>query len=388
MNILIIQQAPDLGGAELYLVDLVKRWSESGNQVTTYTNYEPLRNLFSKNGAKSDILPFNLDIMGNIRGFVKTLLMLPLAIPWYRGTLKLHRDNVDVILSAGQTEKLLMTLVAGRKSPPIVWLEYPPMERLLKRNLGIPKFIYKLLAKKARRIITISQHTKKSLTDETKIDARNIRLVYPGSEIADRKELLRSQRAANAIRKSLGIGRKRVIGNISRIAQEKGQEYLLRAYELVKKSHPRTALVLAGRGPDEDRLKRLADRRNIRDVFFTGFVEDRNAMLALSDVFVFPAAWELEGFGIVLVEAMLARKPIVAVKHGPVAEILEDGKHALLVKNQDPKQLAKAILKLLSHPGYAGKLAKRAQERARENFAIKDSAVRMLNQLREATRKT
>jgi glycosyltransferase involved in cell wall biosynthesis len=262
------------------------------------------------------------------------------------------------------------------------------MERLLKRNLGIPKFLYKLLSKKASRIIAISQHTKKSLIVKTKIDARKIRLIYPGSEIADRKELLRSERAANAMRKSLGIGRKRVIGNISRIAQEKGQEYLLRAYELVKKSHLRTALVLAGKGPDEERLKRLLKQRKIHDVFFTGFVEDRSAILALMDIFVFPAAWELEGFGIVLVEAMLARKPIVAVEQGPVAEILEDGKNALLVKNQDPKQLAKAILKLLSHPGYAGKLAKRAHERARENFAIKDSAVRMLRELREATRKT
>jgi glycosyltransferase involved in cell wall biosynthesis len=364
MKITIFQQAPDIGGSEVFMANLVKEWVMSGDQITAFTNYDELKNLFLNAGAQVNDLPFILDIIGNTRGFIKTLGLLPIAALWYYQTLKSIKNETDVIVMSNFTEKLLVTSLSVKLKIPVVWFEYPPLETLINRNLAIPKYLYRKLSKVPYRII-----------------------IYPGSKVPESKEKARANLKAKTYKEKLGIGDKKIIGNISRIAAGKGQEHLIRAFVKVKKSIPDSALLIVGRGPDVYRLKQLAKKLEVEnDIHFLGFAKDKNAALLMMDIFVFPATWELEGFGLVITEAMLMQRPIVVVDFGPSSEIIANGKTGILAPSADPKILAQAILTLLRNPKLAKQMGNQALRTAQESFNITKSAKEIRKELLNATR--
>lgn len=388
MKITIFQQAPDLGGSEFYIVNLVKQWVKNGDQVRVYTNYDELKNLFRKSGAEVYHLPFILDIIGNTRGFIKTLGLLPFALLWYQKTLESIKAKTDVIVMSNFTEKLLVTFLSKKLNIPVVWLEYPPLETLISRNLGIPKYFYKKAASIPKCIITISDNTLTSLVNDTKIAKSKLKLIYPGVEVPSKKEIIRAKRKAKQLRDKLGLEEKIVIGNISRVAAEKEQELLIRAFRKVKKEVSNSALLIIGRGPDVDRLKQIAiDLKLENDVHVLGFMKDRNSALAMMDIFVFPAAWELEGFGLVLTEAMMMNTPIVSVTHGPTVEIINHLETGLLIQPRNPKAIRNAILKLVKDTDLSERLVLKAHRIAKEKFDIIQSAKRIRTELKNATEK-
>jgi phosphatidylinositol alpha-mannosyltransferase len=139
---------------------------------------------------------------------------------------------------------------------------------------------------------------------------------------------------------------------VGRMEKRKGFKYLLGAYEQVKMRFPRCRLIVVG---PQDRACRkyqaLAARRNLQDVIFTGFVqyEELPRYYRSADIFCSPAT-DKESFGIVLLEAMAAGKPVVASKIMGYADVVDDGVDGLLVEPRDERVLANAILQLL-HDG-------------------------------------
>src|SRR4029077_10777246 len=127
-------------------------------------------------------------------------------------------------------------------------------------------------------------------------------------------------------------------------------------------------LVLVGLGPERDALARLAVSLEISDrVGFAGFHPDVTRFYAIADVFVLPS--HSEGSSNVLLEAMMARVPIVATSAGGNEEIVLDGRTGLLVNPREPKHLAAAIVKLLEEPVLAAQLSESAFGRASQEFS-------------------
>ncbi len=83
LELLIIQQAPDWGGAEEWMANLVKVLSKKVGSITGYTNLQPLRKSWSKSGVDTYGLPYILDIIGDWKGLIKTILIFPVAFFWY-----------------------------------------------------------------------------------------------------------------------------------------------------------------------------------------------------------------------------------------------------------------------------------------------------------------
>ncbi len=113
---------------------------------------------------------------------------------------------------------------------------------------------------------------------------------------------------------------------VGRLVHEKGVQVLLEAAPIILASHPRTKFVIAGKGPSESYLKHLAQERGVANsVYFTGYIDDatRNRLFSYANVAVFPSLYE--PFGIVALEAMAARTPVVVTNTGGLAEIVEDG---------------------------------------------------------------
>jgi glycosyltransferase involved in cell wall biosynthesis len=127
------------------------------------------------------------------------------------------------------------------------------------------------------------------------------------------------------------------------------------------------------------RAERLGVAENVR---FLGFRSDLPALMRTADVVVLPSRWE--GFGLVLLEAMDAARPIVATRVGPVPEVVVDGVTGVLVPPDDPASLAKAVVDLLRDPDRARLMGTAGRIRLTERFterAMIQSTVALYNAL-------
>lgn len=181
----------------------------------------------------------------------------------------------------------------------------------------------------------------------------------------------------SAARAQLGIGdARRVVGLVGRISEQKGQEEFLRAAAIVRAQIPAALFLVVG---SADEPQRLADARSLADalgltdsVRFTGHLADMPALYAALDILAAPSRWE--GFGLMLVEAMAAGKPIVASRVGAIPEVCGDGP-ALLVPPRDPAALADALLALLRDPARAQAMGQAGVARAGEFSWARSGAI-------------
>ncbi len=127
-----------------------------------------------------------------------------------------------------------------------------------------------------------------------------------------------------------GISRPLILGNAGRLNVQKGQHLFLQLGALlIHEKHCDVRLVLAGGGEREQELRDLAVRLGIADrVLFTGFLEDLSPFWKAIDMFVLTSLWE--GFGYVLLEAMLAQKPLLAFAVSNIPELIRQGDNGLL----------------------------------------------------------
>jgi len=132
---------------------------------------------------------------------------------------------------------------------------------------------------------------------------------------------------------------------------------------------PSTRLLLVGEGPLRGDLQRLTKALDLeRHVIFTGLRTDVPRLLQAVDVFVLPSLWE--GFGLVLLEAMVAGRPIVASSVGAIPEIVLDAETGLLVPPRQPDSLAGAILALLENPAWAARMGAAGRKRVEAKFSL------------------
>lgn len=168
----------------------------------------------------------------------------------------------------------------------------------------------------------------------------------------------------DALRKRLGLQGPAALF-VGRMASNKGLATLLEAWVLV----PGATLLLAGDGHLLPVLRARARELGLEErVRFLGALSDEELREAYAacDVAVLPS--EYEAFGIVLLEAMAAGKPVVATRVGGVPEVVEEGKTGLLVPPGDARALAQAVAELLNDGKRAGAMGLEGQRRVRERY--------------------
>jgi glycosyltransferase involved in cell wall biosynthesis len=106
-----------------------------------------------------------------------------------------------------------------------------------------------------------------------------------------------------------------------------------------------------------------------KSIFFLNWVNDLTKKISSLQLAVFPSVWPLEGFGMVLIEAMSLGKPIVCFDSGPYNEIV-NSKCALLVKKGDTKELSDAIIKIFSSSQLAKKIGLNGKNRFTRLFTL------------------
>ena len=154
---------------------------------------------------------------------------------------------------------------------------------------------------------------------------------------------------------------------VSRLVPRKGQDTLIRAWPAVRQAHPGARLLLVGGGPYRDTLERLAGELGVSgSVPFTGSVPDGAlpGYYAASDVFAMPcrtrrAGLDVEGLGIVYLEASAAGLPVISGDSGGAPDAVLDGETGYVVPGRSVTALAERITGLLADPDRARAMGQR-----------------------------
>ncbi|MCP9276443.1 glycosyltransferase family 4 protein [Mycolicibacterium arenosum] len=187
------------------------------------------------------------------------------------------------------------------------------------------------------------------------------------------------------MRARYGLGDRPVVVCVSRLVPRKGQDMLIRAMPAIRERVPAAALVIVGGGPHRDALRRLAHAFGVAEhVVFTDGVpsEELPAHHAMADVFAMPcrtrgAGLDVEGLGIVYLEASATGVPVVAGRSGGAPESVRDGKTGLVVDGWDVGAVTAAVGDLLADPARAAAMGAAGRQWVVDEWQWKYKAQRL-----------
>ncbi len=195
----------------------------------------------------------------------------------------------------------------------------------------------------------------------------------------------------SVMRDALGAEGRRLIVSVSRLVPRKGHDVLIRAMPDVRRIVPDAMLAIVGDGPYRGELERLAATLPPRTVHLAGAVSDEDlpAVYAAGDAFAMPCrsmygGLEVEGFGIVYLEAAATAKAVVAGRSGGAAEAVVDGETAVIAEPREPKAVALAIVSLLDDQQRSAMYGWAGRRRVEGAFTWKRRAAELANVLAEA----
>jgi glycosyltransferase involved in cell wall biosynthesis len=169
-----------------------------------------------------------------------------------------------------------------------------------------------------------------------------------------------------------------VIGIIGNIREWKGQEYFVKAFmSLGEKYRNMYGLVIGGHAAEDEEylrsLKKIAESSDVgKRLRFLGFRDDVPELLRIFDLFIH-ASITPEPFGMVLLEAMLNKVPVIATNFGGPVEILENGRCGILVPPRDVDAIVAGVEKYLNEPSFREEMVNRAYKKVETDFDLRNT---------------
>ncbi len=217
---------------------------------------------------------------------------------------------------------------------------------------------------KSANMIVVPSNDYRAKLYNMHIAAEKLKVIPCGlrlSDVADKTEMFRQQYSCEHSKIILAVGR---------LNYQKGFQYLIKAMPQIIKRVPSAKLVIVGEGELSAYLKGLAEKIGLTDVVvFTGVIDSSMITSAYSaaDIFVLPSIFE--SFGMTLIEAQAAGKPVIATDVGGVPEVLVNGQTGILVEPKNIEQLEKAVVTLLTNTQLAEEMGAKGRRFVLENFA-------------------
>jgi phosphatidylinositol alpha-1,6-mannosyltransferase len=342
-NILIVTQdfPPVTGGIQVYLFELARHFLKRGHQVTVVCPGGP---------ETPSPLPPEVRVI-RIRIHTSWLFLpLMLRLPGL-----LRRGEYTHVLYA-QWQGALSELFVPRRTKRHQALCLVHGRETLRSIFGP---LHNVMCRLAFRHIDVGIPNSRAVLELTRRAGRPVcplHLVHPAVD----PELFRpaSDAQVAALRALYGISGGPVILSVARMVPRKNMHGVVRAFAAVVKIYPEASLVLTGDGPERGNLGRLAESLGVADrVIFTGvirhepFIRERGASIySIADVFAMPCLGsdrDVEGFGIVYLEAGACDIPVVGSRVGGIPDAVVEGETGLLVDPAVPSELEAAFLDLL-----------------------------------------
>lgn len=299
----------------------------------------------------------------------KRNLLIPIYLLWqcvlFLYYLQLFaRYKPDVVHIQSKDDFIAGTYSAKVLGKTVVWTDHADLKHIWKnidqsfRNT-IGKLVYQA-SKKADSITVVSQSELaeicNNLTKNSPV-VKKLVVVHNGcDDVLD--EYQSSQGSNDQISYIIA----------SRLVVDKGIGEAIEAFESLSAKYPNIELVIAGTGPDTDKFKKQAE--NNPRIRFIGHQANPYQVIAKANIFLQPTYHE--GFSVVLVEASMLKKPIIATSVGGNLEIIHDGETGLLVSLKDALGLTKAMEKLYLDKELRDKLAQNARRQYEEKFVFDD----------------
>lgn len=239
---------------------------------------------------------------------------------------------------------------------------------LLRRTTGVPYICYvhgedvesastsRELTLMVRRVlgdanflVANSHNTARLLIDNWNIPDSRIRVLHPGVDTARFVPAPRDE----AVRRDLGWSQRTVVLTVGRLQKRKGHDVLIQALSTIREAIPDILYAIIGNGEEREALERLADEHGVRGaVQFLGEVDDARMIHAYQqcDLFALPnrqVGRDIEGFGMVLVEAQSCGRPVLAGASGGTRETMDIGQTGVVVPCEEPGPLAETLVALL-----------------------------------------
>lgn len=229
--------------------------------------------------------------------------------------------------------------------------------------------IDRLLSKITDKFVSNSEAIMKYTIEMENIPKEKFIVIHNGIDLSRFNNI----RGKKQIKNELGIKESDfVVGTIGRLSREKGFKYLIEAADILckKKSNIKFLIVGGDAHPTEsvktDLYKQVENLVLMNTVIFTGIRKDIPQILDVFDIFVLPSQWE--GFGLVIVEAMAMKKPVIASGVDGIVEIVKDGLTGFLIPPKDAKILAEKILYLIENRESALSMGIEGRKRVENNF--------------------
>lgn len=360
MRVLWIIDGLGPGGAENMMPTLLKQLCEAGVESRVCALQEkggnPLAEEVKKLGIQVDVINVaRLRSPGN----------LPRLIRYIR---QYQPDIIHTQLEASDIFGTLAAKILG--IPSLTTLHTLDVKPKTKRSFWRNLIRWKILNRFCDQIIAVSEITRHHYI-ALGIRPEKIITVHNGIDMHHfmpfRRPLAKERRELNVPEGSI------VLVTVAVLRQPKGIQYMLKALPAILKRFPNVYYVVAGDGTYGDPLKALAASLGVEGrVVFLGHRSDIPAILAESDLFVFPTL--MDAFPTVLLEAMAVGIPIVSSAVGGIPEILENEVNALLIQPANPVELNASCIRVLSDHDLARRLSASALQVVEERFDVRKQA--------------
>jgi len=266
--------------------------------------------------------------------------------------------------------------IKERYGIPLVVIQHSLTNIQYALDYNIRKKAYIRVLNKADAVVTVSKllasHMRPFLTDSSKV----ISIVRNGVDIS--KLPVRKMNKPNIYQG------KKVILSVGWLEERKGHSILIQAIKKVSFLIPNVKCIIIGRGSQKDQLRKLINQLHLeRHVEIIDNISHGELMSFMSwcDVFALPS-WN-EPFGVVYIEAMGCKTPIIGTKGEGIAEVVKNRKHGLLVQPGDVNELAQSLLILLQDNKLAGRIGRAGYHLVLDSLSWESNVSKMISIFRK-----
>jgi glycosyltransferase involved in cell wall biosynthesis len=378
--VLFLDHVGVLGGAELCLLDVALHHADSGKVLLLADG--PFRERLERAEVSVEVLSTSPAVSGIRRegGTKQDLRALPavLELSWRVARMARGYD----VLYANSQKALIVGALAGKiAGKPVIWHLHDILtaDHFSQTHRRLAVTVGNLLVS---RVVTNSRATAEAFA-ESGGRVERMCVVYNGIDPTPFRSVVQVE--MDSLRRELGLVGVPVVSVFSRLAPWKGQHVLLESLTRLPEVHALlVGAPLFGEDDYAEDLRQLAKTLDVADrVHFLGFRRDVPLLMRLSDIVVHTSVAP-EPFGRVIVEGMLARRPVVAARAGGAAEIVDDGVSGVLVAPGDANALAAALTDLLANPAWAQALAETGYKVALERFTLRSMLENVEQQMQQA----
>ena len=337
---------PRAGGIETFVIGLIERLPKGS--VTVYTSSQDQ----SANYDEKWLRDFGVNV---IRDRSKILLPTPRTI---RAVKKVISEQKIETAFFGAAAPLGVMARALRKAGVIRIVALTHGHEVWWSKVWPFKLAIRFIGENVDHLTYLGDFTRSEISRALSPKASSAMVkIAPGIDT----EHFAPHTGATELRRSLGLTDKKVIVSVGRLVHRKGQDMLITALPQILKTHPEAHVLMVGEGPYREHLQKLVAKYKVeRAITFIGKIQysDLPRYISVGDIFAMPsrsrlAGLEVEGLGIVYLEASSCALPVIAGKSGGAPDAVLEGVTGVAVDGTNPTEIAGAVISLLDNPAAA-----------------------------------